>query len=367
MFSLSERATAVPSSSGKTMSTVCNHCDEDHNHHQRQKKEVDQRYYSDQEAKPTIGGQVEKKTRGKDYKKGGSEGRGGRTRINNCVDAEEQQTKEELLKSAVGGGEALPGKCIICRSNCKDINECRRGPTAIHVRCERQRGAATQTEAEQQQQQNHKYQQRPVISAVNAREEEGEEVVEMCSFRAEMSSNRSRRGSSSFFFDWGGSGRVIDRVEVERSESVACAERIQKVNAGHDPSVKGRRRKRGVSFSGSMFVLIVALFLSTTTTRTSWSVGRLLLGPGASLLVGASEVGIGNLTDAQESGGKSIKLMIDDDWVYYCHLDLDGHSTPYSLITSRYWVSRQGNQKMRLQKIKDGDGQNKSDINLAVN
>lgn len=295
--------------------SVCNHCDEDH-HHQPQAKKRDLQIgvvahvtSDEQVAKKSwrkkreatwlsstrsFCGQVQvhveearKRLQGVDY---------------SCEVQGPRAEKVSHSKSGCATPSQATEKCIICRSNCKDINECRRSGTAIHVRCEGERGvggvtaAATATE----------YQQRPVSSV---KEEDEVEVGQVkgrgFGFDTMSSPDRSRRRSSSFFDDWGGVERTSECADVTVNESGSEMDKEENKKRRGGGVLKMKSALNGLS--ASIFVLFVTLLLTTPTTppihgRGSW--GGLLMGPGA-LMVGANVIVLdGNSTMSPETGGK---------------------------------------------------------------
>lgn len=179
-------------------------------------------------------------------------------------------------------------KCIICRSNCKDINECQRVVTPIQVRCEEESGGdgGQRSSTEQQQKQQ---QQRPECSVGG--EEEKVTRTGMAPDRCKKDVAGSEGGRSDtvqFALDWGG-GRVECASDVKEKKKKTIS-----------PSSRG-----SVFFSGSTMFLLFIAFCMSTTTISPWNVGGLLMGPGAVLRAGASEIRVDRtLKTAQETGSK---------------------------------------------------------------
>lgn len=184
-------------------------------------------------------------------------------------------------------------KCIICRSNCKDINECQRVVPPIQVRCEEESGGDGGQRSATEQQQKQQQQQRPECSVGGEEEEEKVTRTGMAPDRCKKDVAGSEGGGSDtvqFALDWGG-GRVECASDVK--------EKKKKMKTS-SPSSRG-----SVFFSGSTMFLLFIAFCMSTTTISPWNVGGLLMGPGAVLRAGASEIRVDRtLKTAQETGSK---------------------------------------------------------------
>lgn len=281
-----------------TTTTLCNHCDEGHqmqrrDHSQAVTKIITRQVDTNNNYKQTVsksGVLRESRT-----VSGGGARRKWQSSVSGvCVTSEGREVEEQRQK-----------KCIICRSNCKDINECQRVGTPIQDRCEQESGAAAmksgggdggqRSSTEQQKQQQQQNQQRPECS-VGGEEEEVEEVTRrrtgMAPDRCKKDVAGSEGGGSDtvqFALDWGGG-------EVECASDVKEKKKKRKSS----PSSRG-----SVFFSGSTMFLLFIAFCMSTTTISPWNVGGLLMGPGAVLRAGASEIRVDRTSKtAQETGSK---------------------------------------------------------------
>lgn len=271
-----------------TTTTLCNHCDEGH--------QMQRRDHSQAVTKIIITRQVDNNNNYKQTvsKSGGvlresrtvSGGGGAKRKRQSSVRGGWQVTSEEREVE-----EQKKEKCIICRSNCKDINECQRVVPPIQVRCEQESvgdgGQRSATEQQQKQQQ----QQRPECSVGG--EEEKVTRTGMAPDRCKKDVAGSEGGGSDtvqFALDWGG-GRVECASDVKEKK---------KNKKTISPSSRG-----SVFFSGSTMFLLFIAFCMSTTTISPWNVGGLLMGPGAVLRAGASEIRVDRtLKTAQETGSK---------------------------------------------------------------
>lgn len=274
-----------------TMRSLCNHCEKDHHCPETGQPTTTttttRRSHQQHHAAGQTGRRETVQRNQRSVVSRGSVERhkssGARKRLSNSADyvsdewpagQTEQTTVTSTPPGSVSnGGDRSPGKCIICRSNCTDINECQRATiTTAHGPCGRvSRTAECYCEVMGEERQ------RPVNSVTEMsetcfREMSSQHTASACAASSEPESLRSRRSAG-----------------------------------GEGTGVTSERKSAGQRFNlrGSLFILLVALFLSSSATMSPWNVGEMLMGPGAVLVHGKElRPEMGNATEGNATGGE---------------------------------------------------------------